>query len=343
MRTMRCFLLPLLLLAAFSAGGATQDFEDWLAGLQEEARGQGISETVLQKAFSGVNPIDQIIVLDRHQPETTMGLEQYLRNVIPASRVAKARAQYRQYYDILEKIGAQYGIQPRFLVAFWGIESDFGRNQGGFSVVAALTTLAYDGRRSAYFRGELLDALRILQRGDVTPKRMVGSWAGAMGQVQFMPSVLLQYGVDYDGNGRCDLWGDRADVFASAANYLHGVGWQADEGWGTEVHLPPGFDRTLLGLEQVKTLREWRELGVSPVHGDAWTGDLRASIVQPDVHNDRIFAVYPNYRVIRIWNRSHYFATAVGLLADAVVAKPQQKTQHKGTHRTCLNHAKPLH
>ena len=293
--------------------------------MQEEARGQGISDTVLNSAFAGVAPIAQVIALDRHQPEVTMDFETYLQNVVPATRIAQARLNYHQHRDLLEEIAARYEVQPHFLVAFWAIESDFGRNQGGFSVIGALTTLAYDGRRSAYFRGELFDALRILQRGDVTPARMIGSWAGAMGQAQFMPSVFLKYGVDFDGDGRRDIWHSRADVLASAANYLHGVGWHGNESWGTEVDLPSQFDPSLLGLEHTKMAGEWGTLGVHLVDGSPLAGNITASILQPGGPGGRVFAVYPNYLVIRIWNRSNYFATAVGLLADAI-ADPQNAT-----------------
>jgi len=260
-----------------------------------------------------------------------MTFAQYLKNILPASRIIQARRHYRENRELLEQIGTRYEVQPNFIVAFWAIESDFGRNQGGFSVVAALTTLAYDGRRSAYFRGELLDALRILQRGDVTPSRMIGSWAGAMGQAQFMPSVFLKYGVDYDGNGRRDIWGSRSDVLASAANYLNNVGWHGNESWGAEVRLPSGFDSGIMGLEHTQTLDDWNGLGVRYSDGRPLLGSLTASILQPGGPGNRIFVVYPNYSVIRIWNRSNYFATTVGLLADAIVApqQPQLRQTHK--------------
>ncbi|CAK0759629.1 membrane-bound lytic murein transglycosylase B [Gammaproteobacteria bacterium] len=319
----RIALFLLLSACAVHQARAAQDFDTWLTGLQAEARGQGISEIILEDAFSGVAPIARVIELDRHQPETTMTFAQYLKNILPNSRIVQARRHYRENRELLENIGERYEVQPNFIVAFWAIESDFGRNQGGFSVIAALTTLAYDGRRSDYFRGELLDALHILQRGDVKPSRMIGSWAGAMGQAQFMPSVFLKYGIDYDGNGRRDIWSSRADVLASAANYLHNVGWHNDENWGAEVRLPTGFDSGRMGLDHPQTLEEWNELGIRYADGRPLAGNLTASILQPGGPGNRVFAVYPNYHVIRVWNRSNYFATTVGLLADAIVA-PQQ-------------------
>ncbi|CAK0780040.1 membrane-bound lytic murein transglycosylase B [Gammaproteobacteria bacterium] len=326
-RIARWLILALLFLITPLAA-ANQDFDTWLAGLKDEARTQGISDTILAKAFSGIAPLGRVIELDRHQPETTLSFAQYLKNVLPTARIIQARRYYHEQRELLEEIRARYEVQPNFLVAFWAIESDFGRNQGGFSVIAALATLAYDGRRSAYFRGELLDALRILQRGDVTPSRMIGSWAGAMGQAQFMPSVFLKYGIDYDGNGRRDIWGSRADVWASAANYLSSIGWHQNESWGVAVQLPSDFDPGLIGLDHSKSLSEWSGLGVCHADGQPLAGDLTASILQPGGPGNRVFAVYPNYHVIRIWNRSNYFATAVGLLADAIAAPSQAKSPH---------------
>ncbi len=318
---MLCFTAPSVAVA--------QDFAAWLLELREEAHRQGISDAVLRDALSDVTPLPRVIALDRHQPEVTMSFEQYLENVVPAVRITKARSQYQQNRDLLEEIAERYEVQANFLVAFWAIESDFGRNQGNFSVISALATLAYDGRRSAYFRGELLDALHILQRGDVAPDHMIGSWAGAMGQAQFMPSVFLKYSVDYDGDGRCDIWGNRADVLASAANYLHNIGWHGKEGWGTVVMLPIGFDGKLLGLAQTKTLSEWGALGVSRSDGKPLTGAMTASLLQPGGEEGQVYAVYPNFLVIRTWNRSNFYATAVGLLADAVIAKPETKYEHR--------------
>lgn len=316
------WMLPILAIITVPLTEAASNFDTWLREFRNEARGQGISDMVLDSAFSKITPISRVIELDRNQPEKTMTFSQYLRNVVPPSRINQARRQYREHRKLLEEIGTRYKIQPRFLVAFWAIESDFGRNQGNFSVIASLATLAYDGRRSAYFRGELLDALRILQRGDVTTSRMRGSWAGAMGQAQFMPSVFLKYAVDYDGNGRCDIWSSSADVFASAANYLNNIGWDGTKSWGVEVHLPSNFDVQLLGLDHSKTLNEWHELGIRTVNGQPITGEIPASIVQPGNVDNRVFAVYQNYHVIRNWNRSNYFATAVGLLADTMMTSP---------------------
>jgi membrane-bound lytic murein transglycosylase B len=239
--------------------------------------------------------------------------------VVPQSRVDRARERYVQRRPLLDEVSQRYGVQPQFIVALWGIESDFGQQTGGFSVVAALATLAYDGRRAAFFRRELLDALKILDRGDITPAAMKGSWAGAMGQSQFMPSSFLRYAVDFNGDGRRDIWSDGPDLFASIANYLRSVGWHAGETWGRAIVLPPGFDMRQAGLERLKPVVEWAALGVRRTDGlPLDSNDPPAAVLLPGGETGPAFLVYDNFRVILRWNRSNYFATAVGLLADRI-------------------------
>ncbi|MHA1114332.1 MAG: lytic murein transglycosylase, partial [Alphaproteobacteria bacterium] len=267
----------------------------------------------------GVAPIPRVIELDRRQPEFTLTLKQYLDRVVPATRVAKGRAKLRENQALLDEVGARFGVQPRFIVALWGIETDFGRVDGGFPVVAALATLAHDGRRSAYFRKELLNALHILEEGHIAPAAMKGSWAGAMGQSQFMPSSFRRFAVDYDGDGRRDIWRTRADVFASAANYLARSGWKGDQTWGRAVRPPDGFDAATAGLKVRRGLRDWQRLGVRRADGsDLPSRNLAASVLFPAGPQGPAFVVYENFRVILKWNRSNYFALAVGLLADRI-------------------------
>jgi len=229
-------------------------FLEWLEGVRTEARVQGVSEAILERSLSGVEPIPRIIELDRNQPESTITFTQYIDRIVSPARIKAGSTQYDKHRDILEKIGQEFGVQPRFIVALWGIETNFGQFTGGFPVVNALATLAYDGRRSAYFRGELMKALQILEEGHITPEDMKGSWAGAMGQSQFMPSSFLAYAHDYDGDGAKDIWNTQADVFASAANYLKGVGWNDDLTWGREVRVPAGFDPDQASLDVVKSI-----------------------------------------------------------------------------------------
>ncbi len=306
-----------LLLVAAPAAANEKRFSAWLSELRQEALGTGVSPAIFDQAFAGVQPIPRIIELDRSQPEFTMTFAQYLDRVVPQARIDKAREQLAQNRALLEEVGRKYGVQPRFIVALWAVESDFGQRTGDFSVVASLATLAYDGRRSEFFRKELLDALQILEERHITPERMIGSWAGAMGQNQFMPSSFRAYAVDFDGDGRRDIWGTRPDIFASIANYLGSYGWRADETWGRPVRLPAGFDQNLVSLDVAKPLSEWQRLGVrTSSAGDLPRRELTASLVQPDGAGGSAFLVYENYKRIMRWNRSTFFATAVGLLAD---------------------------
>lgn len=317
--TTTAMLVALLTAVSWTPAGAReQSFEDWRAELRQEALSRGISAETFDRAFTGVAPIARVIELDRSQPEFTMTFQQYLERVVPQKRIDTARARYAEHRQLLEEIGQKYGVQPRFIVALWGIESDFGRRTGDFSVVASLATLAYDGRRADFFRKELLDALQILEERHISPERMIGSWAGAMGQNQFMPSSFRQFAVDYDGDGRRDIWSSTPDVFASIANYLGSYSWKPDQTWGRPVRLPRDFDPNLISLDVEKPLSEWQRLGVRTIAGgDLPTRNLMASIVQPD-KGGAAFLVYENYKKIMRWNRSTFFATAVGQLADYI-------------------------
>ena len=315
----QCFLLTSAILL-FAAPVSAANFQNWLESLRVEALGKGISRTVLDAALTGIRPIPRVIELDRRQPEFTLTFGQYRDRVVPQSRIKKGQIKYQENRKLLKEIGLKFGVQPRFIVALWGIETDFGRVTGGFKVIPALATLAYDGRRSSYFRGELLNALKILNEGHIAPKDMKGSWAGAMGQSQFMPSSFLAYAVDYDGDGRRDIWTTPADVFASAANYLVKSGWQADQTWGRRVNLPSDFNTALAKLKVRKLIGGWQALGVRRWDGsDLPVRQLSASIVLPEKGQiSPAYIVYNNYRTILRWNRSTYFALAVGLLSDGI-------------------------
>lgn len=302
-----------------AAGAAEQRFEEWLEGVRAEARERGLKPETIESALGGVQPIPRVIELDRRQPEFTLTLEQYMSRVVNDRRIAKGRERLAQHGALLREIAARYRVQPRFIVALWGIETDFGRLEGGFPVIASLATLAHDGRRASYFRRELFNALTIIDQGHISAERMIGSWAGAMGQNQFMPSSFLRFAVDYDGDGRRNIWTSQADVFASTANYLAKVGWRYDQTWGRPVRLPEGFDAALVGLEVRKGLREWQALGVRRPDGrDLPRRNLTSSIVLPGGEGGPAYVVYDNYRAILRWNRAHFFATAVGSLADRI-------------------------
>lgn len=310
---------------AFAASARAQDsnFEVWMLALKMEARSAGISQATIDTALSGVTPIQRVTELDRKQPEFTQTFWDYLDKRVTPQRVERARRLLSTHRVLLNQVQARYGVQPRFLVSFWGLESNFGSHTGGFSVIRALVTLAYDERRAEFFRAQLLDALRILDNGHISAEAMQGSWAGAMGQVQFIPSTFMRYAVDFDGDRRKDLWGSLPDVFASAANYLGAIGWRGDETWGREVRLPEGFDYGLADLSKRKPIGDWQALGVRrPDGSDLPRADLEAAIVLPAGHKGPIFMVYNNYHSILRWNRSILYAIAVGHLADRIAGLP---------------------
>ena len=317
--------LFLLLGPAWQAAASEQPFGEWLAELRAEAAGKGVSEATLDAALTGIRPIPRVIELDRKQPEFTLTFGQYLDRVVPQSRKDRARVRFDENRDLLREVGAKYGVQPRFIVALWGIETDFGRVLGGFDVIPALATLAHDGRRSAFFRRELLDALFILDEGHTRADNMKGSWAGAMGQSQFMPSSFRRFAQDYDGDGRQDIWGTKADVFASAANYLKRSGWRDDITWGRKVRLPAAgkaSGASATALHEAKTwkpLPEWSRLGLLSADGGPLpTRGIEARLVLPGGADGPAYLAYANYEAILKWNRSHYFAIAVGTLSDSL-------------------------
>jgi membrane-bound lytic murein transglycosylase B len=300
----------------------SDDFSIWLEGLRQEAREKGISETTLHEALDNLQPIPRVIELDRRQPEFTQTFWSYLDARVTEDRIERGRMLLELHAELLESIEKQYGVQPRFLVAFWGLETNFGDYLGSFPVIGSLATLAHDPRRSDFFRSELFAALSIIDDGHIPANEMIGSWAGAMGQPQFMPTTFVRFAVDADGDGRRDIWYNLPDVFASAANFLSKSGWQEDKTWGREVMLPPAFNLELTGLEVEKSLAAWQVLGVRKITGDDLPRvNIKGSLVLPAGHAGPAFLVYNNYRTILQWNRSDLYAIAVGHLADRIAGK----------------------
>ena len=296
--------------------------DNWKEKLKIEAIEKGISKNTLDLAIDDFKPIKRVIELDRRQPEFTLTLDQYLKRVVPSRRIKKGQLMLAKNNKILEKIGKKYSVQPRFIIALWGIETDFGRLDGGFSVVHSLATLALDGRRSKFFRKELIRALRILDQGHINIRDMRGSWAGAMGHFQFMPSSFENFAVDYDNDGKRDIWRNKKDAFASAANYLSKSGWKSDQTWGREVRIPEEFDGTLINSKSFKRMSKWRSLGIKRANGrDLPSRELLGALVKSKDRDSKVYLVYKNYFTILKWNRSLYFAVAVGSLADAIVSK----------------------
>jgi len=317
-------LLAVLLAGSliWPAAGQGTDFQQWLAKFKEEAMAAGVSEGTVDRALSGVTPIKRVVELDRRQPELTRTFWTYSDKRVTPERIRRGREELAKNRPLLNLVSRHYGVQPHFLVALWALESNFGDNTGGFEAISALATLAYDNRRSAFFRKELLTLLEAMDQGDIRIDAK-SSWAGAMGQPQFMPTTYKAYAVDFDGNGRRDLWGSLADVFGSAANYLKSAGWRANETWGREVLLPPGFDYTLAELDIRKPVSEWAALGVRDARGRPLPNPaVEASIILPGgVYGAPAFMVYPNFLAIMAWNRSILYAIAVGHLAERIAGE----------------------
>ncbi|MDO6705713.1 lytic transglycosylase domain-containing protein [Photobacterium sp. 1_MG-2023] len=300
---------------------ADEGFDDYIIGLKQEARSKGIDDSILEEAFAGVQFIERAVTADKNQPEKKLTLDEYLPKAVPQWKIDQANRYYRQHKQALERIGRQYGVQPRFIVALWGVESNFGKLTGSYNVIEALSTLAYEGRREAFFRDQVMAALTILQQGHIHAAEMKGSWAGAMGQPQFMPTSYLTFAVDGNGDGKADIWKSEPDVFASAANYLSKSGWNDTYTWGRQVTIPDSLSDSLKGVElqKGKTLSEWQALGVRRLNGAALPKvDIQAWLVQPDDNHGRAYLVYGNYQTLLKWNRSHYFALAVSTLADSI-------------------------
>jgi membrane-bound lytic murein transglycosylase B len=313
--------------------GIQQDFDLWLTDFRAEAQAAGISDPVLDQALAGLQPVPEILKRDRKQAETTLTLERYLSLIVTPERIDDGRKRWREHEAVLQKVAAEYGVQPRFILAIWGIETRFGAITGEHPVIPSLATLAFDVRRSSFFRSQLLDALRMVDRGHIELEKMRGSWAGAMGQPQFIPSSYLAYAQDFDGDGRRDIWSSEADVFASIANYLARHGWNDDRTWGREVKLSPELTEKLPSLMQSnakgcgamrsmtaeKTLPEWQKLGVRKADGSALpTRPLPAQLIAPDGPGGRTYLVYSNYRSILRYNCAHLYAVTVGTLADRI-------------------------
>lgn len=294
-------------------------FASWLDQLRAEARAEGISPATLDAALAGIEaPQKKVLASDQAQPEKIQSLAEYVSIRVSPERIAEGRRMLRRYPTWLGRVERKYGVQRRFIVALWGIESNYGRHTGKVPVIPALVTLAYDPRRGEYFRRELLDALRILDSGQIPLSKMQGSWAGAMGPFQFMPSSYRRFAVDGDGDGRIDLWNSVPDALSSAANYLAQAGWQDDQTWGRPVKLQAGFDLSLAGLGTRLTLPRWQLYGVRTKSGRALPRrSLQASLILPDGESGPAYLIYDNYRVLLKWNRADKFAVAVGLLAES--------------------------
>ncbi len=308
---------PALSARAAEAG----DFAAFVIGMKRQARAAGISPAVLDRAFAGVRANPRVIDLDRHQPEFTLTWAQYRARIVSDARVARGRLLLAMHRQLLERVAARYGVPAGIIVGIWGLESNYGDSTGGFNVIEALATLAWDGRRAAFFRSELMDALRILQSGDITPQQMTGSYAGAMGQTQFMPDSFLKYAVDFSGTGRRDIWHDLGCVFGSTANYLAREGWQAGLPWGEIARVPETLDPSLAGRDKRRPLAEWQRLGVGRTGAAPLPPATEAALLLPGGAGGEAFLAYhPSFRAIYRYNPSDFYCISVGLIGDLVTA-----------------------
>ena len=294
-------------------------FDTFLEGVRADARRAGVSPATVQRALSGIRPLARVLELDRKQPEGVLTWEQYRDRIVSPTRIENGRRAYAENRALLQSIEARYGVSPRVIVAIWGMETNYGQNTGGFNVVEALATLAWEGRRAAFFRGELMAALRIIDAGHVSAESMRGSWAGAMGHPQFMPTSFERLAVDFDGDGRKDIWGNKADALGSIGNYLARSGWQTGQGWALEARPPAGFDIERVDTESRRSMAEWARLGWRRADGAPLPAtDTQASLAVPTRSAGQVFLGLPNLRVIRRYNSPMNYGLAVGLLADRV-------------------------
>ena len=311
--------LPALLAARPAPARAGNAFAAFLADVRVEAIGRGIAEATVGHAFAGLRPNAKVLELDSYPPERTQSWEHYRATRVSDARVAAGRKAMEANAAALAVIGRRYGVDPAVIVAIWGLETNYGGYTGGFSVIEALATLAADGRRDGYFRKELIDALRILDAGDIALPRMTGSYAGAMGQPQFMPSSYLEYAVSFDGFPRRDIWDNQNDALASIANYLSRSGWRAGEPWGQLVHVPASFGAGRASRDARRPLPAWPRLGITWPGGTALAQpDATAAVVMPDGAGGEAYLTYANFDVIRLYNHSDLYALSVGILADRV-------------------------
>ena len=293
------------------------DFNTFLFKMSKEAEQKGVSTQIIKDFQKKSVFIPRVIELDRSQPEFKLTLDEYLKKVVTSSRIKKANKKYNENKDILKKVSEYYGVQPRFLVSLWGIETDFGRLTGGFSVISALSTLAFEGRRHEYFKKELLNALTIINEGHISFDKMTGSWAGAMGQCQFMPSSFLNYATDWNKDGSKDIWNSKPDVFASAANYLKKVGWSNQLTWGRKVYL--GNYNNKVNDKKYVSLSDWTSSGILDENKNHLPKvNVKARLIIPKNYGEYGYLVYRNFDALLNWNRSNYFAIAVGKLSDTI-------------------------
>lgn len=297
-----------------------KDWDKWLSGLKKEMIDKGISKKTINRAYKNdyFHEVKAIQKFDRKQAEFVLTSDMYINKLVTADKVNKARQHYKSLNKKYKKLSDSTGVPLNYLVAFWGVETHFGFNKGKHHLIDGLTNLSYKNRRAKFFKQELYNVLKIMDTYDLSGEKMKGSWAGAMGHFQFMPSTYNAYAVDYDGDGIADIWDNFGDAIASAANYLSKLGWKPNEPWGQEIILPWNFDYSLVGLKKYKTVSEWKKLGIIGADGKALRlpENAAAGVILPDGRRGRAYITLSNFRRIMIWNRSINYALAIVSLAD---------------------------
>ena len=323
-------LTSVVLIGFSSITGAEVSEDQWpafLEQLKQQSLAAGIKQQTIDNVWPDLQLIPKVVSQDRSQPSRDkLTVEAYLQRVITPTRIEQGRKKYRENYQQINAIARDIGVEAKYLVALWGVESSYGRLLGKHHVPSALATMAYEGRRREFFSKEFIDALRIIEQGHISSKEMKGSWAGAMGQCQFMPSSFLRFARDGDGDGRADIWSNMADVMASSANYLRLNGWRAGEHWGRQV-VVPDHQQFISFNNQKKNLNQWQALGVRRDDGSNLpVAEMNARLRIDENPAERVFLLYHNYDVFLRWNRSEFFATSVGYLADRIAFPPVMNT-----------------
>ena len=306
------------LILVFLSLSMAKDFNSWVENFKKEALEKNISQKTINKALKDVKLLKVVLKADKNQPEKKVSLESYLKKIVSKKRVSNGVKKYKKNSKILNEISKKYSIDPSVIVALWGVETLYGKVTGSFKIVDALASLAYEGRREKLFKKQLIYALKIIDKGYIEHKDMKGSWAGAMGQCQFMPSSFLTYAVDYNKDGKRDIWKDKKDIFASMANYLKTKGWRVNEPIFSSVKLPKKFDLKLANLKKKKSLKEWKKLGIKVDKNI--NEKLKASLFIPK-DSKKSYLVYKNFFNLKKWNNSNHFALSVGELAKKISKK----------------------
>lgn len=297
-------------------------FSEYVAELKQGALDTGLSSEFVESNFAKIKLFKKAVVTEQTPTPVIDTIDTYLRKSVPSHISSQGVALYKENAKELERIGKKYGVQPRFIVALWGVESRYGQTMGNYPVLSVTASLAYEGKKEAFFKKQFYAALDILESQKVEFSQLLGSWSGAMGQMQFMPVTYIAYAQDGDGDGKADIWNNLSDAFASAAYFLQQQGWKSEETWGRQVQIPSDFDQSLLGIDKSKTFSEWQALGVRRYNGSDLPSrdDMLVSLIMPDGVKGRKYLVYDNYKSLLAWNRSHHFAVSVAYLSEKIKA-----------------------